>query len=301
MLCTWLGSAALAAPTEVRRIESVGAVEIDPNEPAASPLREAALERALEAAVQRIALELLPPDREDWGRPQAEDGQAGEDPGAVEDAQARPAPDPDENPSGSEEDLEGVVDPVLAKALGDDPFDYTPRFRILEDRGVRPALFSTDPEIEEEYVVLVEVHVDVDRVAERLERAGLLVGPSGEAESIRLCVVVEGLSSFRAYERIRSTLVTEVGVPSAMPVELERGRAVLEVDAGREAEVLLDDLLREAPPELRIIPLEVDEEGLVLLVDLVSPVPTAAPDEVGETGQAGPGTQAIDTSNRNRY
>ena len=44
----------------------------------------------------------------------------------------------------------------LWAALGKNPLDYANRFRILEDRGERPALFTEIPGVSTEYVVLVE-------------------------------------------------------------------------------------------------------------------------------------------------
>ena len=52
----------------------------------------------------------------------------------------------------------------LADVLGGEPTAFAQRYRILEDRGERRALLVNTPGVSREYVVLVEVHVDVDRV-----------------------------------------------------------------------------------------------------------------------------------------
>jgi hypothetical protein len=174
---------------------------------------------------------------------------------------------------------------LLDEVLGLDPLDYATRFRILEDRGERQALFVEDPGVETEYVVVVEVNVDVGRVRERLAAGGLLASPAGETRGFRLRLVIEELEGFRAYESLRRTLTERVGVRSALPVEMERGRAVLEVEADLGVRELLDALLAAAPPELQIVPLAADRDSLTLRVRAVGP--PAAP--AGEGVDVDPG------------
>jgi len=171
----------------------------------------------------------------------------------------------------------------LEAVLGDAPLDYATRFRILEDRGERPALFTNDPEVEREYVVLVEVHVDTDRVRQRLRQAGLLVQPSGEGRRQRLHVVLEGVESYATYQAV-CTLLSEIGVPSALPVELERGRVVLEIEAGRSPDQLLAALVAAAPPNLGIAPLASDASSLTLRARFL-----------GGPAELAPGAGAFDT------
>jgi hypothetical protein len=174
---------------------------------------------------------------------------------------------------------------LLDEVLGLDPLDYATRFRILEDRGERPALFVEDPGVETEYVVVVEVNVDVGRVRERLAAGGLLALPAGETRGYRLRLVIEELEDFRAYASLRRTLIEQVGVRSALPVEMERGRAVLELEADLEANELLDALMVAAPPELQIVPLAAERDSLTLRVRAVGP--PAAP--AGEGVDVDPG------------
>lgn len=246
----WAG----AAGAEVVRIEALGAVPLDPDAPTHGAPRDAALERALNDAVWRVALDQLP----------------GFDP-SDELAQAR-----------------------LAQALGDEPRDYVNRFRILEDRGKRPALFSDAPGVESEYVVLVEVHVDRDRVAKRLRDAGLLATPSGERRHYRVRVVLEDVETYGTYQAVR-TLLEEIGARSALPVEMERGRAVLVVDGTRPPDQLLAALVRAAPPDLSVVPLGADDESLRLRARFLGATP-AAPEPGGRAAARG-----FDTDDPNRY
>lgn len=181
----------------------------------------------------------------------------------------------------------GPEDEVLTAALGEDPFAYATRFRVLEDRGERPALFSSDPEVATEYVVVAEVHVDAARVRSRLERAGLLQVPSGEARGVRTLVTVEDLSSWAEVQAVRK-LLSDVGARNAVPVEVERGRAVLEVETRRHPEALLRELVRRAPEGLRIEALTADASGLRLRARVIETTPPAAPDEAAAFDTPGP-------------
>lgn len=174
----------------------------------------------------------------------------------------------------------------LAEALGGDPLDYATRFRIVEDRGERPALFSESAEVESEYVVLAQVSVDVDRVRARLRQNGLLA-PSGERPRRQVRVVLEQMESYEAYAALRQ-LLADLGDGSSQPRELERGRAVLLVDGHRSPSQLLQQLMRAAPPGLRIVPVAQDAESLSLRISL-------------REGSAAPAPAAIDTQDRNRY
>jgi hypothetical protein len=215
-----------AAGAEVRQIEAVGVVPLAPDARHPSPPRDVAVRMALNEAVRRVALDLVP---------NMEPEEAAE---------------------------------FLPEVLGDEPFDYTTRFRIIEDQGERPALFIEDPEVEFEYVVVVEAHIDAGRVEKRLMDAGLLRADRGSALRRDLQLVVEDLESFAAYAALRKTLIEGVGVRSALPAEMERGRAVLVVNTAEEPRQLLEELLRAAPPELRITPLDAHEDTLTVRIAL---------------------------------
>lgn len=247
--------AGLASPVvaDVRRVEALGAVPLDPDSPPTQSPRDSALRRALHDAVWRVALDEL----------------VGFDP-ADESSQD-----------------------ALAEALGRDPRKFATRFRVIEDRGERPALFSEEPGIETEYVVLAEVHVDRDKVRERLRAVGLLSRPSGEARRYRVRIVLDEVGSYGAYQAVR-TLLEELGARSAVPVEMERGRAVLEVDGSRPPDSLVAALVRAAPPNLSIVPLGVDAEGVHLRARFLGGA--AAPDPGAWSDAPG-----FDTPGANRY
>jgi hypothetical protein len=182
------------------------------------------------------------------------------------------------------------VEPRLAAALGPDPKVYISRFRTLEDRGERPVLFSDDPSARSEYVVVVEAQVDAARVREALARARLPVAPAGEAPRVHVRVEAEGVEDFASYRALRETLIEGVGVRAALPVELEPGRAVLDVDSELAGEALLAALVRAAPPGLELTSLATSPERIQLRVRFV---PDSAPGSIP--------APAIDTSNPNRY
>jgi hypothetical protein len=247
----WLGLALFGATpplagaaADLRRIESVGVVPIEAGNPRRNAPRDAAVRAAVARAVEGVALQLLP---EGWERGVADS----------EITQTTRAP--------------GDVEPLLASALGADPFDYATRFRILEDRGIRSALLSKDPAVKSEYVVLVEVFVDAERVGERLRTAGWLGAPAGQDSESHVRLILEGLDSFGAYDALRRTLLDDPAVRSALPVELSAGRAVLEVDCGYDAQALGDALVARAGNGLRVVPVERDGHTLTLLVDYLPP------------------------------
>jgi hypothetical protein len=214
-----LALAAATAGAEVRPVEAVGAVPLDPDKPTQQPPRDAALDRALDEAVWRVAVEELP----DFDADRQEE--------------------------------------ALRTALGTDPLEFATRYRILEDRGERPALFTEDPTVTAEYVVLAEVHVDADRVRERLRQARLLVTPSGDRPRWPVRVEIVELQSYASYVAVR-TLLEEMGLRAPVPVEMERGRAVLRVEADRPPAQLLADLVRAAPANLSLVPVGSDAESL---------------------------------------
>jgi len=218
-----LAMLALPAGAEVRRVEALGAVPLGADSSPSGPPKDAALRRALHDAVWRVALDQLP----------------GFDP------------------------TDEASQDALADALGQEPLDYASRFRVVEDRGERPALFSDEPGVESEYVVLVEVYVETSRVRERLAAAGLLSRPSGDTRRYRVRVVLDEVGSYGAYQAVR-TLLQEMGARSAVPVELERGRAVLDVVGSRPPDALVAALVRAAPPNLSVVPLGIDEQGVHL-------------------------------------
>jgi len=216
--------AAVPAAAEVRVLEVVGAVPLDQATRARGIPKDRALEEALWEGVSRVADDLLV----DSIVPEPEDGS----------------------------------DPVRT-ALGEDTVPYTRSFRIVEDQGERPALFTDHPDAATEYVVVVEVEVEVDRVRDRLVVAGLLEDEGLTATLTGIRLEVLDLEQYAGYQALRGLLLAdEVGAASVSPLELERGRMLLHVEAEVEAAELLDRLLAAAPPGLRIDPVEIEEREL---------------------------------------
>ncbi|MFQ5417620.1 MAG: hypothetical protein ACE5FL_11295 [Myxococcota bacterium] len=243
----WVAASLLAgvAAAEVRQIEAEGIVPLAPGARHRTPPRDEAVRRALNEAVRRVALDLVP----------------------------------DLSPESAAE--------FLPEVLGDEPFVYTTRFRIIEDRGDRPAIASDDPDVAVEYVVLVEAHIDADRVEARLAEAGLLRDRRDEPAGPDVLLVLQGVDDFAAYSALRRTLEDDVRVESALPIRMERNRVVLQVVASRGTQRLLEDLLRAAPPELVITPLDAQDGILTVRIALDPSLAETAP-ERAPAGFGGP-------------
>ncbi len=187
----------------------------------------------------------------------------------------------------------------LAAALGDDPYVFVSRFHVVEDRGVQPALFNSNPDVESEYRVIVEVYVDRDLIRERLVAAGMLESPSGRIPTNQTRIALEGLDDYQAYESIRIALLGGVGARSATPVEAMPGRIVLAVDSNLTGFELLRALEGAIPPHLELVPLQVDPDLLRLRVSIGA---LDLPEPEGDsTSQSKPALDPIDTTGRNRY
>jgi hypothetical protein len=209
-----------AVGAEVRRMEVVGAVPLDAKTRRSGIPKDRAIQEALWEGVSRVAADLL---------------------------------------ADSAIELEDGDDPLRA-ALGSDMVPYASSFRILDDQGERPTLFTDHPDAATEYVVVVEVQVDVDRVRDRLRSAGLLEIQGGLTALSGIELEARGLTDYRGYQALQALVQSErVGAASAEPREFERGRALLRVQAEWGARELLERLLAAAPPEMRITPIDVEE------------------------------------------
>jgi len=230
--------AAGAAGAELRRVEAVGVVPIGGPDGSTGVPRDAAVEAAVQAALLRVARSLLP---EDFVPPEG--------------GGSEPLPEPDV---------------WLETELGDDPFVYAVRFSILEDRGPRPAVFAQDPGVDQEYVVVADVQLDVEAIRERLARAGVLdTARPGTARELR--IVVEGLERYPPLAALREALLATPGVRSVVPREFTPEAVVLAVNAERGADVLVEDLRRRAPAALHVVPIEAGPDAARLLVDWTAP------------------------------
>jgi hypothetical protein len=242
----WLAIALAALPAlaQQQRVESLGVAPIERGDP--SP-RDSALRAAVRAAVAKAAASMLPA------------GYA--------------APTPPVDDEAAQRDPNGW----LAERLGEDPFAYVTRFRILEDRGRRPAMFSADRDVEYEYVVMAEVHLDLDAIRARMEKIGL-AEHSGRGPARQVQIVVEGLTGYPPLERVRETLARDRGVRSVVPTEFSRGRAVLAVDSDRGADALVADLTRRAPEGLSVVPVDGGPDRATIRVEWRPPATAPADD-----------------------
>jgi hypothetical protein len=169
----------------------------------------------------------------------------------------------------TEEPVEDTEALDLEAILGKKMVPYTSRFRVIEDRGRRPALFADDPDVREEYVVIVEVHVDADRVQSKLVNAGLI--PAGEMPLGRneMLLEVEGLDAYPAYVAFRDLLVGPVGAERVTPVEMSRGRALLYVQTTASAVDFLEALLTASPENLEIVPVQASRSRVHVVVSWI--------------------------------
>jgi len=140
----------------------------------------------------------------------------------------------------------------ISKALGREMVAYTKSFRIVEDQGERQALFSDDPDVLTEYVVLLEVQVEVERVRARLEEAGAL-RPQAASLLTGIRLEVYGLSHYGGYSALLELLSSDaVGAAAVSPLDFARGRVVLQVEGEWGPEQLMERLRAAAPPNLRL-------------------------------------------------
>jgi hypothetical protein len=168
-------------------------------------------------------------------------------------------------------------------ALGADAPDFAVSFRVLEDRGEQDALLSGAPSGGREYVVVAEVQVDVDRVRERLRAARRLAGEPAPAPPAAFRLEVLEIPSPAVWTAVRAALA-RAGAASAIPVELESGRALFEVQTALGPEKTLERLLlAELPQGLGLEPVA-PEAGVLRL--RVRPGPPAAPPPPSEAPPA---------------
>ena len=212
------------AEAAARTLEAVGAVAVRDGD--RSDPRERAVRRALREAVWRVAEEQLV----DAILIESLDG---------------------ESPAEAER-------PDLDKILGTDMVAYTTRYKVLEDRGIGPAMFVEEAGATMEYVVVAEVVVEADLIRERLTRAGLLEPELFGANVGTVKLEVEGLLVYPALTQLRELLVGPVGAQSAVPLYFERGRAVIAVATPLAGPDLVIALERVAPPNLAVVPLAAD-------------------------------------------
>ncbi len=231
-----------AARAELQRVEAVGIYGIRDSMRSRVIPRDEAVARARWEGVSRVAIELI-----GESAPRDEEG-------AVEVPTEGFAPTDTEGPS---EDKVAL----LRTALGDDVLPYMRSYRILEDRGEVPVLFNDAPEVAVEYVVVVEVIVDVDRVTNALASAGLIDAARPAATTEAVVVELIGLSRYEALELVLEALREQTGATRIRTVEFSRERQVLSVEGPLGPDALLAKLARFKDPRLILKPIGVDAAG----------------------------------------
>jgi hypothetical protein len=252
-----------AEARDVVRVESVGVAPVRPD--STSP-RDAAVRKGLIEAVLQTARDLLAS-------------------GVVEEPDA-------EMSDGEDPQAEADEGAELQRILGNDPLEYATRFQVVEDRGEGPTLFGSDLGVATEYVVIVSVFVDRDRIRERLTRAGILLAPPDQEPRIRSRLILENLTEYWAYAEIRRVLLEELKMRAAIAREMAPGHAVLDLTAAHSPRDYLGLLQRSVSDQMQLIPLSVEDDEMRLRVEAFERQP---PEEGFEEGGA------IDTRSRNRY
>jgi hypothetical protein len=232
---------------ELQRVEAVGIYGIRDSMRSRVIPRDEAIANARWEGVSRVALELI--------------GEFGPSQAAAMSPDLPPSIDSLDDEAGNvtEAPSEGEVAALLV-ALGDDLLPYMRSYRILEDQGEVPALFNDEPDVSVEYVVVVAVIVDVDRVTQALARAGLIAVNNPEDTSETVIVELMGLSRYEALEVVLEALRKELGATRVRTMEFSRERQILAVEGPFGPDALLARLADFENPQLQLEPIGVDSQ-----------------------------------------
>jgi hypothetical protein len=238
---------------ELQKVEAVGISGIHEAQRSRVVPRDEAVARARWEGVSRVALELIgestPNDLADGADADSQPDGSGAGAGSA-------GRSTDSNATPEDQDA------ALKKALGKDLLPYMRSYRIIEDRGETPVLFDEDPDVKVEYVVVVEVIVDVDRVTRALENAGLIARtdvdkPAGAPVLVELV----GLSRYEAFDLVMKTLRERLGATRVQAVEFAPERQVLSVQVPFGPEALSARLASFESDRLLLEPIGVDVAG----------------------------------------
>jgi len=231
---------------ELRRVEAVGIYGVREAIRTEVIVRDKAVENALWEGVSRVALERVGDGMRTLPADTAGDGE-GTGPQDERAETWAAGTDGEETDGASGIDLE-----ALRAALGEEVLPYTRSFRILEDQGEQPVLFDDDPETQTEYVVVVEVLVDVERVEAALEQAGWIasVGSAPVEAGGRLELELLGLERYDALEALMAGLQEGLGAERVQLLEASPARQVLAVEGRFDARELETWLARFRHPRL---------------------------------------------------
>jgi hypothetical protein len=222
---------------EVQRVEAVGIYGIRDAMRSRVIPRDEAIAKARWEGVSRVARELI-----------------GESSPSEEGVQL----DLDgQEPDGSEKPSRDEV-AALQAALGTDVLPYMRSYRILDDRGEVPVLFNDKPDVSVEYVVVVEVLVDVDRVTNALEKAGLVAMARSEEAGEAVVVELIGLSRYEALEVILEALRGQFGATRVRTIEFSHERQILSIEGPFGPDALSAKLAGFEDARLLLEPIGVD-------------------------------------------
>ncbi|HIF95381.1 MAG TPA: hypothetical protein EYQ60_20035 [Myxococcales bacterium] len=254
------------AAAELQRVEAMGSYGIRESMRTKVIPRDEAVAKARWEGVSRVALELIGEAGPNQVDADPMDPSLSTDPGSRE-----PVLPPIDSPSGSPIDSslpEGLLGGpsegeivALRNALGNDVLPFMRSYRILDDRGEVPVFVRDDPDVAVEYVVIIEVLVDVDRVTEALEVAGLIVGMRSEEVGEAISVELLGLVRFEALEALLEALQGELGATRVQTIEFSRKRQVLLVEGPFGPGALSASLASLDSAELVLEPIGVDSVG----------------------------------------
>lgn len=239
-----------SAQRSTRSVEALGAVPYTEGQSRRQETRRRALAAALRNAVLRVAQDIVAED----GRPQQK-GEA-----------------------------------ALAQALGSNSVEYTARYTIVEDRGGRPALFSSGESGEVEYVVVARVEVDPERIRARLREAGVISKASASQGGHTLVVSALGVEDYAAYEALAGALRGMRGVAGVVPGRFSRSAVQFVVDTRERGTALMAALAGEPVPGLTVVPIRADSDEIRVRIAWRAPAPAADSSQGGhESPAARPG------------
>lgn len=147
-------------------------------------------------------------------------------------------------------------------------------YQILEDRGEREPLLEANPGAQREYVVVVEVEIDRDRVRAQLVEAGLVARPGAPAARRGLRIRFAGVDSYPLWTKIRTALAARGGAVEAR--EFAPGEIVAVLDTDESADAVVGRLAGALGPDFGVANGGLDAEGLRISVTRMLPPAAAA-------------------------
>lgn len=267
--------AAGAAAAEPHRIEVVGIYPIRDEVRGKLNPRDEAIQQALWEGVSRVALELIGDD----------DAAAG----AVEEEQVPGAGANAANVGGAG-GPKSDASARFREVLGREILPYTRSFRILEDRGERPVLFADEPGVRSEYLVVVEVLVDVARLRAELARAGMLEPSGAELTRQRITIELIGLEQHAGLRRVLETLRSEIGATRIETLEFSPARQLLSIETALGPQEVANRLAAVDAPDLILdpAPVEMGERRLRILAQWIPALPAEGPTTPDDEGRRAP-------------